>query len=118
MLETDLEQLPGHALGAAKLGDLFRAEEGPEPLSEETYDTIIKNSAHYASDIWRGVGLPETEEMAQFFIHHLEGDPGALGQLHSALGRGRSLALSMRHFGGSKGLFDEFVYSQLEIKDL
>jgi len=117
MLETDLEQLPGHALGAATLGDLLRAEGEAAPLSDGDYDIVDKNCATYARDILRGAGLPETEELAQFYIRNLEKNPDTLASMRLALGRGRSLALSVLRFGRNEGWLEQVVYSQLEIAD-
>jgi len=114
----DLEELPGHALGPAKLGALFRAEEGVAPYSEQDYDLVTKNCAIYARDILRGAGLPETKELAQFIVDRLEKDPDAPEKLHLWLAKGRIRALSsVLRVGSNKGLFEKVVYSQLDIKD-
>jgi len=114
----DLEELPGHALGPAELGALFRAEEGVAPYSEQDYDLVTKNCAIYARDILRGAGLPETKELGQFIVDRLEKDPDTLEKLHLALAKGRFRALSsVLRVGSNKGLFEKVVYSQLDIKD-
>jgi len=77
---------------------------------------LFNNSCpHYASSIWRAIGLEETDELANFLIENIVDDPSFV-ELAKKTGGARALAAVGI---GGKGALEKYVagmvYSQLEI---
>ena len=80
-------------------------------------DPVFKNCAIYSQDIAHGVGIPETKEIAQYVIGHLEKNHAMLKSLYLALGKGKIGTFLATKFGSHEDLFQEVVYGQLAIED-
>jgi len=73
--EEDFKALPSYELKTAvKLTDLLEAEESAESHDASNFDVLTNNCVHYASKIWRPLGVHETEDLADFIVTNIISD--------------------------------------------
>eukprot|EP00956_Cyclotella_meneghiniana_P037458 scaffold139212_cov21-Cyclotella_meneghiniana.AAC.1 len=63
--------LSKYPLGQFVLSDILAAEEEATAIDDSKYDLSKNTCVHYAGDIWRSLGVKETEEMADFLVTNL-----------------------------------------------
>ena len=54
--------------------DLLEAEESAESHDASNFDVLTNNCVHYASKIWRHLGVHETEDLADFIVANIIND--------------------------------------------
>merc|ERR1740139_1120546 len=86
---ADMAHLPRQAMGTALLGDIIEAEENAVAIDESAYEVFTNNCVHYASSIWRSLGL----------IEHIV-DDGNIAKVAKA--RGGAGALVALNVGGRR----------------
>eukprot|EP00956_Cyclotella_meneghiniana_P043621 scaffold279897_cov116-Cyclotella_meneghiniana.AAC.1 len=65
--------LAKHPLGQFTLGDILIAEKKATAINDSEYDLTKNTCIHYAGDIWRSLGVKETQDMADFLVSNLVG---------------------------------------------
>lgn len=91
-----MHKFTSHKLGTASLDQLFDAEETAKSISESEFDLEKNTCVHYAGNLWRALGIDETNELASFLSDNIVSDPtfakmwkrkpGAAGYLAANLG--------------------------------
>ena len=69
--KDDMDQLTKHRFGTFKLRDILEAEKKAAPIKDSEYDLSSNTCVHYARDIWRSLGVKETDALANFLVSNL-----------------------------------------------
>jgi hypothetical protein len=108
--EEDFKALPSYELKTAvKLTDLLEAEESAEYHDASNFDVLTNNCVHYASKIWRHLGVHETEDLADFIVANIINDENVLNSWEDE-GVRRLVQTVM-----TEGRVKKIVYSQLHL---
>jgi hypothetical protein len=108
--EEDFKALPSYELKTAvKLTDLLEAEESAESHDASNFDVLTNNCVHYASKIWRHLGVHETEDLADFIVANIINDENVLNSWEDE-GVRRLVQTVM-----TEGRVKKIVYSQLHL---
>ena len=67
------DKLSKYSLGEFALSDILSAEKKANAIDDTKYNLSKNTCVHYARDIWRSLGVKETQEMADFLITNLAG---------------------------------------------
>eukprot|EP00956_Cyclotella_meneghiniana_P046037 scaffold396239_cov56-Cyclotella_meneghiniana.AAC.4 len=111
------DDIPSYSFGKKiTLRDFLKAEEAAPAIDNEGFDLESNTCVHYAGSIWRGLGYPETHELAQFVVTNVLNDPSFEDMVKSHIGGVRYLLA--KAVGGKEALeshLEEVVYSQMII---
>ena len=105
-------------LGSAQLDDFLKATGDVKPIADSDYDFTTNSCVHFAQGIWRGVGVAETTELAEFIINNVVNDNGLKELLEEYGDTGSFRTTAMLAIGGksaTKHFISDVVYDQLAI---
>jgi hypothetical protein len=120
--EEDLKALPSYELKTAvKLTDLLAAEESAESPDPFNFHVLTNSCVHYASRIWRPLGVDETEDLGDFIVANIMNDENILNLWED---EGEGEGVSVRRLAWKaplvqaviEGEVKKVVYSQLHLK--
>jgi hypothetical protein len=120
--ESLAEGLHHHVFGAAKLGDILKAEEQVDAIKDSEFDVESNNCVTFAANIWRRLGFKETVQLAEFLTENIVDDEGtpsflnAMRSAKSATGRRALAALALGKDSMNKYV-SNVVSSQLFIEE-
>ena len=109
--------LSKHPLGQFTLGDVLVAEKKATAINDSEYDLTKNTCIHYAGDIWRSLGVKETQAMADFLVSNLVGSDDFIEFAKKKAGGLRAIAALA--IGGQSALeyyIRSTVSSQLKIE--
>eukprot|EP00956_Cyclotella_meneghiniana_P017269 scaffold27964_cov59-Cyclotella_meneghiniana.AAC.2 len=67
------DELSKYSLGEFALSDILAAEKEANAIDDTKYDLSKNTCVHYARDIWRSLGVKETQKIANFLVTNLIG---------------------------------------------
>ena len=108
-------------LGSAQLDDFLKATGDVKPIADSDYDFTTNSCVHFAQGIWRGVGVAETTELAEFIINNVVNDNGLKELLEEYGDTGSFRTTAMLAIGGkaaTRRFISDVVYEQLVISQV